>query len=96
MYRGDKFQEPVCQEEFVKNATKVFKSFKEFSNVFPIPSARTPIVKLHENYTNLDCDISFRHGLGVENTNFLALCIQFQPITQPFILLLKSGLYAAF
>lgn len=89
MYRGNKFQEPVCQEDFVRNASKIFKSFKDFLNVFPIPSARTPIVKLHEIYGNLDCDISFRHGLGVENTNYLTLCIQLQPMTQSFILLLK-------
>lgn len=72
MYFGEIYQDSQSQEQFVKKASKVLKSCKEvFSYVVPIPSARTPIVKVHHNYTNLDCDISFRHGLGVENTKFL-------------------------
>ncbi|RZC36040.1 uncharacterized protein BDFB_006746, partial [Asbolus verrucosus] len=90
MYLGYKYQDSPSQEQFVKKATKLLKFSKDdFSSVVPIPSARTPIVKLHHNYANLDCDISFRHGLGVENTKFLKFCIDLQPITQPFILLLK-------
>lgn len=72
MYLGDRYQDSQSQEQFVKKATKIFKLFKEeFHGVVPIATARTPIVKLHHNFTNLDCDISFRHGLGVENTKFL-------------------------
>ncbi|KAJ3657972.1 hypothetical protein Zmor_009745 [Zophobas morio] len=91
MYLGTNYQDSQTQEQFVKKVAKVLKSFKEdFSHVLPIPSARTPIVKVHHNFTKLDCDISFRHGLGVENTKFLRFCIDLQPITQPFILLLKK------
>lgn len=72
MYLGTNYQDSQTQEQFVKKVAKVLKSFKEdFSHVLPIPSARTPIVKVHHNFTKLDCDISFRHGLGVENTKFL-------------------------
>jgi DNA polymerase sigma len=72
MYLGERNQDPVSQEQFVKKVSKAIKSNKDdFSYVVSIPSARTPIVKMHHNYTELDCDISFRHGLGVENTKFL-------------------------
>ncbi|XP_044255317.1 uncharacterized protein LOC123005576 [Tribolium madens] len=91
MYLGERHQDAQSQEQFVKKASKVFKSFKDqFHSVVSIPTARTPIVKIHHIFTNLDCDISFRHGLGVENTKFLRFCMELQPITQSFILLLKQ------
>lgn len=72
MYFGEKYQDAQSQEQFVKRVAKILKNCKDdFARVFPIPSARTPIVKLYHNYTNLACDLSFRHGLGVENTKFL-------------------------
>lgn len=90
MYKGCKNQDFISQHNFVRTATKIFKRYnKDFIDVFSIPTARTPIVKLYHFDTDLDCDISFKHGLSVENTKFLRFCLQLQPITQPFILLLK-------
>nr|XP_015834575.1 PREDICTED: uncharacterized protein LOC663094 isoform X2 [Tribolium castaneum] len=90
MYLGERQQDAQSQEQIVKKASKVFKAFKDqFHSVVSIPTARTPIVKVHHNFTDLDCDVSFRHGLGVENTKFLRFCMELQPITQSFILLLK-------
>lgn len=72
MYTGSKRQSAEEQGDIVKKSSIVFKYHKEdYSCVAAVPGARTPIVKLHHSWTKLDCDISFRHGLGVENTKFL-------------------------
>lgn len=73
MYMGQKKQDAKSQEKIVKDANKVFREFpgKVFTHVNPVPTARTPIVQVFHTVTQLDCDLSFRHGLSVENTKFL-------------------------
>ncbi|XP_057651004.1 uncharacterized protein LOC130890744 [Diorhabda carinulata] len=91
MYFGDKYQDSLSQCEIVKKVHKILNSRRDlFSKIHQVPTARTPIVKLQHIETGLDCDLSFRHGLSVENTKFLRLCLDIQPITQAFILILKK------
>lgn len=72
MYEGLKAQESHSQEKFVYTAAKIFRRRKrEFQDVNPIATARTPIVQVFHISSGLDCDLSFRHGLSVENTKFL-------------------------
>lgn len=72
MYLGNANQDARSQEKFVNTACKLFRKRKdEFSHVNPIPTARTPIVQVFHITSKLDCDLSFRHGLSVENTKFL-------------------------
>ncbi|CAH0560829.1 unnamed protein product [Brassicogethes aeneus] len=91
MYNGDKCQDATDQVKFVKEAEKIFrKSNKIFKKIQCVPTARTPIIKLFHVATELDCDISFRHGLSVENTKFLRFCMLAQPISQTLTLILKQ------
>ncbi|KAG5882878.1 hypothetical protein JTB14_026168 [Gonioctena quinquepunctata] len=92
MYKGEKNQDSLAQVQMVRKAAGTLSRYRdEFEDVYPVPTARTPIVKLYHKKTKIECDLSFRHGLSVENTKFLRCCIDIQPITQPFILLLKNG-----
>lgn len=73
MYKGTKNQDPKSQEAIVKTAHKALKKYpgRVFTHVNPVPTARTPIVQVFHTITQLDCDLSFRHGLSIENTKFL-------------------------
>lgn len=72
MYNGYKFQDAQSQVSIVTDSTKIFRKHKDkFIHVRPIPTARTPIIKIFNISTKMDCDLSFRHGLSVENTKFL-------------------------
>lgn len=72
MYNGNKGQDAQSQVNIVKMCTQIFKKYNnKFSRVVPIPTARTPIIKIFNKSSNVYCDLSFRHGLSVENTKFL-------------------------
>ncbi|XP_018572666.1 uncharacterized protein LOC108912018 [Anoplophora glabripennis] len=91
MYLGYKNQDALAQVQLVRKAAGILSKHKEeFQDFLQIPTARTPIVKLYHKMTDIECDLSFRHGLSVENTKFLRFCLDLQPITQPFVLLLKK------
>ncbi|XP_018326793.1 uncharacterized protein LOC108738065 [Agrilus planipennis] len=91
MYNGACFQDAKHQEEFVKRCAKVFrKRSSEFTDINSIPTARTPIVQVYHKLTNIDCDLSFKNGLSVENTKFLKFCVLVQPAAQSLILYLKE------
>ncbi|XP_072383510.1 uncharacterized protein [Diabrotica undecimpunctata] len=93
MYYGDKNQDALFQAHIVKQVESILSKYRtEFSRIITVPGARTPIVKVHHISTGIDCDLSFRHGLSVENTKFLKKCLEIQPITQPLILILKKWL----
>uniref|UniRef100_A0A1Y1MIX9 C2H2-type domain-containing protein n=2 Tax=Photinus pyralis TaxID=7054 RepID=A0A1Y1MIX9_PHOPY len=93
MYFGEKNQDSRNQVRYVTDVMKVFvKKPKLFRDLNPIASARTPIVQVYHVPTQLDCDLSFRHGLSVENTKYLRLCIELQPTIQQLILILKQWL----
>ncbi|CAH1098680.1 unnamed protein product [Psylliodes chrysocephalus] len=91
MYLGRKKQDSVSQCQIVKQVAGLLRKHKgEFEKIHEVPTARTPIVKLKHIGTQLECDLSFKHGLSVENTKFLRLCLDLQPISQQFILVLKK------
>ncbi|CAH1994292.1 unnamed protein product [Acanthoscelides obtectus] len=91
MYTGTKNQDTQSQATIVRKVANLLgKSKLEFQDISRIVGARTPIVQVFHAPTNIDCDLSFKHGLSVENTNFLRFCIDLQPITQPLILIIKE------
>lgn len=70
-YYGEKNQDAADQVLLIRKAVKVFQKNREYANIVQVLTARTPILKLHHAPTKLDCDLSFKHGLSVENTKFL-------------------------
>ncbi|CAG9766954.1 unnamed protein product [Ceutorhynchus assimilis] len=88
-YYGKTNQDPFEQVRLIRAAVKVFKQ-TEYNHIGQVLTARTPILRLHHKSTNLDCDLSFKHGLSVENTKFLRFCIQLQPVSQQLMLLVKK------
>ncbi|XP_048518939.1 uncharacterized protein LOC109544405 isoform X3 [Dendroctonus ponderosae] len=89
-YFGKNFQDAKKQVMLIRGINKILQKHKDFAGTIPVLSARTPILKLYHIPTKLDCDLSFKHGLSVENTKFLRLCIEMQPVCQRLILLVKS------
>lgn len=72
MYDGNINQDRDAQESFVRECKRLLqRRRKEFSYINDIPMARTPIIQVFHILSSLDCDLSFRHGLSVENTKFL-------------------------
>lgn len=71
MYYGDYLQDPDDQADIVKTVAKILQKQKSFSDIFKVAGARTPIVQVFHKDTGIDCDISFKHGLSVENTAFI-------------------------
>lgn len=72
MYDGKSDQNREKQEYFVQECKRLLRRRrKEFSYINGIPMARTPIIQVFHILSSLDCDLSFRHGLSVENTKFL-------------------------
>ncbi|KAJ8913947.1 hypothetical protein NQ315_015184 [Exocentrus adspersus] len=90
MYMGYKNQDAMAQVQIVRKVYSALGKLDEFVDLLQIPTARTPIVRVYHLPTDIDCDLSFRHGLSVENTKFIRFCLDLQPITQSFILLLKK------
>ena len=71
MYDGMKRQEAEIQELIVSDIQNALKELPECRNVEGVPKARTPIVKFFHIPSETQCDIAFRHGLGVENTELI-------------------------
>ncbi|XP_066154561.1 uncharacterized protein [Euwallacea fornicatus] len=89
-YFGQKNQDPAGQVTIIRKAYKILSKDKDYANLVQVLTARTPILRLLHVPTNLACDLSFKHGLSVENTKFLRLCMELQPVCQQLILLIKK------
>lgn len=71
MYEGTINQNAEFQSTCVQRTAHALRRHRDFTDVCSIPQARTPIVQVFHKPTDLDCDLSFRHGLSIENTEFL-------------------------
>ncbi|XP_045480499.1 uncharacterized protein LOC123684998 [Harmonia axyridis] len=90
MYNGNQNQDEQNQFLIITQVLYLVRKKKEFYQINSRPTARTPIIQLKHRPTDLECDISFVHGLSVENTKFLRYCFELQPASQKLILLLKK------
>ncbi|XP_026464555.1 uncharacterized protein LOC113367140 [Ctenocephalides felis] len=92
MYNGLQNQNSQFQNSLIDVCCEVLKKCDEWDFVFPVTKARTPIIKAFNTVYKMDCDISFRNGLGVENTVILKRILNDQPIAKRMILILKHWL----
>lgn len=84
-------QGAAAQADYVHKVAKALeRNRKLFTDINKVPGARTPIVQVYHVETGIDCDISFRHGLSVENTAFISFCLDLQPSVRPAMLYLKE------
>nr|CAD7411062.1 unnamed protein product [Timema cristinae] len=66
------FHESRSTQQFiVRMSANVLQQHPDYEKVCDILWARTPIVKLLHAPTQLNCDLTFKNGLGVENTKLL-------------------------
>ncbi|KAF5272555.1 hypothetical protein FQR65_LT04894 [Abscondita terminalis] len=56
---------------YVRKAKKLLDKYPNFSQVYAIPKAKTPIVKCVHNPTMISCDFNFKSMLGVCNTSLI-------------------------
>nr|CAD7448758.1 unnamed protein product [Timema bartmani] len=66
------FHESQSTQQFiVRMSANVLRQHPDCKKVCDIPWARTPIVKLLHAPTQLNCDLTFKNGISVENTKLL-------------------------
>ncbi|KAK9729697.1 hypothetical protein QE152_g15794 [Popillia japonica] len=91
MYNGNHHQDEEEQANIVTVVARTLQKHKNlFSDINKVAGARTPIVQVFHKDSNIDCDISFKHGLSVENTTFIKLCFDVQTILISTLLYLKE------
>ncbi|KAI4458616.1 poly a polymerase cid pap -related [Holotrichia oblita] len=91
MYNGNHRQDAEEQANIVNIVARTLQKHKNsFSDINKVAGARTPIVQVFHKDSNIDCDISFKHGLSVENTTFIKLCLDLQTVLTPTLLYLKE------
>lgn len=66
---GAKYED---QQLFVKKIRKLFYQRSDiFSNILGLTKTKVPIIKIHHKVSAINCDLSFKNGISVENTNLL-------------------------
>lgn len=67
----------------------LFKKNAIFSRPVPIPLAKTPVIKFKHIDTNTDCDITFKHNLGVHNSQLIKYLMTLDPRIKPLMIIIK-------
>ncbi|XP_076756268.1 speckle targeted PIP5K1A-regulated poly(A) polymerase [Xylocopa sonorina] len=76
---------------------KIFRKVKKvmyrmncaFSNIIPLPKARTPIIKFCYIRTNVSCDISFKNSLAMYKNHLIKYYICLDSRLKPLMMLIK-------
>lgn len=86
----DKSLETLTMEDLFKRVRKtMYKKKGVFSNIKPVLAAKTPIIKFCYIPTNVSCDISFKHGIGVYKSLLTKHCLSLDKRIKPLMILIK-------
>jgi len=78
---GDRFRtRKVCE---------ILRRAERFKSAVNVLNARTPIIKLRDRLTRINCDINVVSCMGVRNTHFLAFCAEQDERFMPLVSILK-------
>jgi hypothetical protein len=81
---------PESTSNVINRAKKLlFRKPYLFSNIFAIPKAKTPIVKFIHKPTQINCDLSFKNALGVNNSALIKFYLSLDPRLKPFLTVIK-------
>uniref|UniRef100_A0A0C9RTJ9 Tut1_1 protein n=1 Tax=Fopius arisanus TaxID=64838 RepID=A0A0C9RTJ9_9HYME len=73
-----------------KGVKRVFyKNRPVFTQIVPIPMAKIPVIKFHHTASDMDCDISFKDGLGVHNSQLIKYLLTLDSRIKPLVVILK-------
>eukprot|EP00092_Neocalanus_flemingeri_P026429 GFUD01028647.1.p1 GENE.GFUD01028647.1~~GFUD01028647.1.p1 ORF type:complete len:565 (+),score=163.95 GFUD01028647.1:54-1748(+) len=78
---GDRFK--------TRKVSDILRRKERFKSAVPIINARIPIIRLKERMTSIKCDINVVSRMGVKNTEYIALCSEYDPRCRPLIGILK-------
>uniref|UniRef100_A0A8D9F5G1 Terminal uridylyltransferase 4 n=1 Tax=Cacopsylla melanoneura TaxID=428564 RepID=A0A8D9F5G1_9HEMI len=68
------------QQLFVKKIKKIFYRHNHiFSNILGLTRTTVPIIKVHHKISAVNCDISFKNGISIENTKLLCYYLSIDP-----------------
>nr|CAD7585501.1 unnamed protein product [Timema genevievae] len=82
--------EHSVMEEMVKTARKQLQGHPYlFRCVLAIPKAKVPLVKFFHRPTEMNCDLSFRNALGVQNSILIRFYLSLDPRIKPLLFILK-------
>ncbi|PSN35634.1 hypothetical protein C0J52_23204 [Blattella germanica] len=80
----------VNNDTSVNRAKKILsRNNQYFQHVFAIPKAKTPIVKFVHGPTKINCDLSFKNALGVNNSGLIKFYLSMDPRLKPMLLIIK-------
>ncbi|KAK2588356.1 hypothetical protein KPH14_004371 [Odynerus spinipes] len=74
---------------FNKVKSIMYRMNNVFADIRPIPQAKTPIIKFCHVPTKISCDISFKNGFGVYNSQLIKHCLSIDNRIKPLIILIK-------
>ncbi|KAJ9577365.1 hypothetical protein L9F63_006045, partial [Diploptera punctata] len=81
---------PEKQRSIINKAKKtLFKSRHLYSSIFGIPNAKTPIVTFVHKATGTSCDLSFKNGMGVQNSALIKYYLSLDERLKPLLVLIK-------
>lgn len=69
------------------------RSSKVFTKIFPIPSAKMPIIKFVHKRTQINCDISFKHCTALFNTELVKFYVSMDTRFKTLMIILKYWMY---
>ncbi|KAL1458284.1 hypothetical protein WDU94_008445 [Cyamophila willieti] len=68
------------QQHFVKKIKRLFfRNNSIFSNILGLTRTKVPIIKVHHKASAINCDISFKNGISIENTKLLCYYLSIDP-----------------
>lgn len=86
----NKSLEILTMEDLFKQVKKtMYRMNSVFSNIKPVLAAKTPIIKFCYTPTNVSCDITFKHGIGVYNSLLIKHCLSLDKRIKPLMILIK-------
>ncbi|KAJ0175917.1 hypothetical protein K1T71_008091 [Dendrolimus kikuchii] len=80
----------IPSTSFVNRAKRLLQMHPQvFTEVISIPRANTPIVKFFHIPTKMNCDVSFKTTLGVQNSKLIAFLLHADPRLIPLSVVIK-------
>lgn len=86
-------REPQCRGAEVldvfRKVKNVLEKVKIIESMRPIPNARVPIIKFIHTATGLNCDLSFKNAMGVQNSKLLRFIGSLDERIKQFFIIVK-------
>ncbi|XP_063237133.1 speckle targeted PIP5K1A-regulated poly(A) polymerase-like isoform X2 [Bacillus rossius redtenbacheri] len=78
------------EQKMVRNVRRILGGlFPAYQCVITIPAAKVALVKFFHRQTQVNCDLSFKNGIGAFNSSLVKFYLSFDSRIQPLVMVLK-------